>query len=584
MTKKPILFAMVWMFVQLLNAQTIMNPGFMRQTVPYEFNLPQFGVGVSLPADAGFTVPVFSGGEVMLDIGDKVTYCFGLSYLESSKTNFFRFALSGNDKEYLQLSIVPVIKTDRVYLSEIARHRRGFIRILKSMKTDLGESVSYLSEKDGRTSDIHIFGHDGYLFIFSIYSDIANKQEYEKLINRFKKKTLLQEKIKYETRVESGYYDKERGKITNFEKEKFTKIAGKLNQNAVVHIPSECMSITIPQNWVYELNGRGLKDNDGQMTLELDELDMLDNSLLFSWFRGEEMSVIARYSYKKSRSASNFDNLASGAKQVYTHFTDTKVIIDGIEAGATFYGAPELGSLELWFETETGYYSFSLSNITIDNISVYDRILSSIKIESKLPRKMRTETPLSSAISMAQKGPVKLDKLDFSSAVPLKAFKCRLSTLGATLFFPGTATDYKYGINKTFGEEHLTLDSGSGISVAPDYENVFVWIYNSKQNYKINYTLYLTYDSKLTIEDMVKDWVVSLKYQSYAAKVYKAGTIKANDRSEWGVILQDEGRSAWVFGRNNDYWIYINITTSTLEEMEKICSLVYKFSFDDIRK
>jgi len=576
-----------WLILIVCKSESqVISPGYISIKNAYEFDLPQLDVSLSLPANTGFVVPVFSGKDVMLEIDDQTVYCFDLAYLDNPETNYFRFSLTGDDSGYIQLNINRTEKFDKVIEQERVRHRADFVEVLKTMKSGLGESVSYKKHSGGSDYDIHLFYNEGYQFIFSIRSDIKDKSSYMKIINGFRKKNLYKERMKYENRIKYGYFDKESKKPVidiNENSPKFRKIAGKTDTNKVIELPNQYMSVEIPSNWVYEFEGRNLvSQSDIILVLETSELDMFNNSMIFTWLRGEGMVMICRYSSKKSRNPANFSNISDGAKQVYSFSGDTKIFIDGIEVPCSYYGSPDNLSIDTWFETENGYYSFSAFNITIDNLPDYDRLFNNIKINSEIQRSKKAiqdKARLLSVIPVKKKKAIELDKLVFTGKGDIEVFKCKLSTVGATLWLPGKLSAYKYGLNRTFGKNILELDSESSVNLAPNYDNMFVNIYNGGEKYQVSCTLYLRYGDKATIEDVVKDQVRSRPDITTWSKVNKAGVIKAKDGSEWGVIIQDDGKTAWIHGQNSEYTVFLTVTGDNTEAIQDFCPLIYNFAF-----
>ena len=586
-------FVLIFIFLLLVcrTGAQIVNPGFIRQTEPFEFNFPQFGVGLSLPANAGFTVPVFSGKEVLLDIDKKTNYCFNIGYLDNDATNTFGFSLpGGNGSQYLKLRITGQNGFNKIKKIENIRHKDNYTGMLKSVKSGLGESVSYEIKKGDNLTDCHIFYNDGYLFEFSIPSDIADKNSYLKIIKDFGKKNLYNERIRYENRVNFGYYDKDRAKPAELppclKEPDFGKIGGRVMANTTLDFPQLNMSMLIPEGWFYELNGRRLNEgNSNSLVLEMNEMDLLDNPMIFAWIRGEGLSVVARYSSKKHKNAVNYNSLSNGVKQVYAFWGNTEVFIDGIKAGGGYYGDPGSQNLDMYLETESGYYSFSASNITTDNIAAYDRFFSNIRIDSQTPRDkkaLNNKQPVSSVLNVKRKINISLDNLEFPKKAKAQSFECKYSTIGATVFLPGKVSDYKYGINRTFGEIPLKLDENSAIGVAPDYENLFVYLYNEGCEYNVSCSLYLRYGDKSTIGDFVKDIVRSRPSIKTWSEIDKAGVMKADDGSEWGVLVQDDEKTAWIYGLNNKYLLNINITASNRDALMNICSLIYKFKMQNV--
>ena len=586
--KKYILFTILLMTTYWVNAQNLSSPGFIRQTEPFEFCFPQFEVGLSLPAKSGFMASVFSGKEVMMNIDTKTIYCCSLDYLDNDKTNFFRFSLS-DDKSYMQLRISKLAKFDEVKILENARHRKGFVEVMKSIKSRLGESVSYKLKTGDNFYEEHLFYKDGYLFTFSVKSNSSERFAYLKIIAGFGEKNLLQEKVAYENRVKYGYYDKEKNKPTVKPDEggfKYRKIAGKLQKNTIIDIPNMHMSINVPAGFVYELNGRKLVEDDkGGLVLEIEEIDLINNGMILGWLRGNSLSLILRYSSKKHRSPVSFNNLASGAKQVYSFSGDTKLFIDGLEMDASYYGSPDIQNIDTWVETENGFYSFSASNITTTNIDIYDRLFTGIKVDTEKLRNKKALTnqkQLSVALDVKERTPIKLDKLNFPKQVDIETFKCNFSTVGAILQLPGKPVDYKYGIMRTFGEEKLILDAAASTPIAPDYENMFVCLYSHGKKYRIDCTLYLQYGDKTSIEDMLKDGVRSRSSVRYQNKIVRAGLIKAVDGSEWGFLFEEGNTNAWVYGRNNEYLIMLTLGATNQDDLMKLCSTFYEASFRDV--
>ncbi|MCD7938054.1 MAG: hypothetical protein LUG98_14455 [Tannerellaceae bacterium] len=561
-----------------LHAQT-RNQGFMSLNRKYEFNIPQLGVGLTLPAHAGFMVPLLDGKEVALDVNDKTYYYLNPDYLGQTQTNKFFFSATNDPTDVLQLDIYP-FDLEKYKTFRKAGSKDG--KVLKRIKTNISTGFAFSLIAGESTQEVYSYFLDDYLFLFFLDSASANKTAHKKIIKSFGKRKLWEHRRRYETRVAYGYYENENKHITDHNTEHpYRRITGKSLPETEINIPMYQLSIQLPEGCYYEFHGRKIvPESDNNLTLNMDMADIVENPMHFYWLRGKGISFMGRYSDKKSTQPVNFNTMGQGLNSYYVYTKEIQLIIDGIEAEGRFYGSRESGDLHIWFETEEGYHSFTISGLHPGNISSYDPILSGIKINSGCKRK-GNYLPLSELLDFKPKSPIYLDTIDLphvTDVIASEGFSCYFPVMDIHVWLPDKPEDYQYGVNTTWGEFPL---ENNGMLVEVDFppgeEHTFLHIRSTyrEQGVNIGCTFYPAYGNDDSIEEMTKEYVRNLAgfTDAYPMTYDKATVFKEKDGTEVGVIIQNDQTFAILLVRNEEYICHYQITDPTKEKLMRLVAL-----------
>ncbi|NDV96273.1 hypothetical protein D0T84_15330 [Dysgonomonas sp. 521] len=558
--------------------------GYLSLSEAYNFNLPLLDVSIPMPAKSGFIVPRLSGQNIALEMNENVDYYFPIDMLTNN--NVFKFSLTSSDESYLLMQIIPYDrKFDEIYLLEKARNSQDFIERTASLKNAFGESVSYSIKKQNRKFNVHTFYHQNHLFTFSVPSSLTDKPEYERLIKDLKINNFYQERIRYENRVKSGYYTKKEPRPDIEPENKLRSIKAKNKQDTRLVFTGEGFSFVLPKDYIYDIQARKLTDNgNGTTEVYRSSFDMFDN-ILFGRYSGPQDIFIVRHRTKNGKGARDFSNMADGAKQVYKYHTDFDLIIDGVKAGATFCGQPDLGSVDIWFENEIGYFSFTLSNVSKENIGFYDNLLSSIRIETLEKRlKYDEKAPLSSILKLEDEKDIKLNSLEIGKTLSsdIGTFRCEFEKIGATLYLPGKVTQYTWGKDNVWGKEPLILNDTGQTPLAPTYQDIFTCTKMSQSGYSVDCTWYLTYGAKHTVKELLLRYIHAWNGISTGKPYKAAGIIKAEDGSEWGIYINGSEREALILGCNDNYLLHLNFSAGSPEKLQSMLALLHKFKMKKI--
>lgn len=581
--KKLLLFLFLITAINI-QSQELLLKGYMSIGEPYNFNLPVFGISIPMPAKTGFVVPKMSGENIALEMDDNVDYYFPEEMLKTKNT--FKFSLTGNDKSFMMMQMIPYAKDfDEVYLMEKARHSPNFVEPLTSIKNAMGKSVSYRSENNATKVDAHVFYHQGYMVAFMIQTDDTERAKYEKLIADLRIKEFRKERIRYENRVKSGYYSKsKREPLPDVEpKNEMRDIKEKNKHETRLDFALEGFSFVLPKDYVYSINARRMIDKgDGTTEVYRTPVDMLEGYFM-TWFRGPQGSFMTRFTSKTKKDVRDHSNMADGAKQVYSYYKDFDLVIDGVKAGATFYGQPDAGTVEMWFENEKGYFSIMLSDVNNNTMDFYDKLLASIKIETQEKRlKYNKNKPLSSMLKLEDLAVENVGKFETSNALSLNfgAFRCDFAKVGATIFLPGKPAEYTWGIDNMWGKDVLKLNDIGQTQLAPTYKDIFLAIRTNQPDYQVDCTLYPTYGAKYTVKELLARYISTWKGVKREETYKEAGVFTAEDGSQWGVYVKASGSTAIIFGCNDNYSLYLDFSASSPENLQGMLALLHKFKIN----
>lgn len=381
MTKK--IFLIIFCFITAFfsaKGQEAGIPKFFRQTEKVNFNLPQFGLSLSLPPQTGLMVPVVVGRGVSFKLGEETFYFLNTDYLYIERTGTFRFALSDDESSFLQMQIAPASLLNDMSVSEWVKHTPFYNKTISPISTDLGESVSFRSGRYNEEYDSHVYLKDNYLIIFSLPTNIANKDEYMQLIYSLKAKDFHHEKIKYETLSQSGYYDKEN--INTFVDPVFGYKEGRTTRLTGFEIPMIELSLEMPKNFKFQVEASKIEYiNDYTLELQIAEEDAEQQSSISGIFASNDLSFI--YRYNKEKNAEYVIEHAMNASNIVDR---GNVVIDGIRGKGVLYNSTKGPTLDIYFDTDSVQYWFSFYGIKSSNIAIVDEVVSSIRINNNSPR------------------------------------------------------------------------------------------------------------------------------------------------------------------------------------------------------
>lgn len=560
--------------------QSLENPGFLSVTNKYEFNLPQLGVSLPLPANAGFCVPKLIGDSVFLEIGDQTNYYINISYFDNPEMKPFEFTL---DNEKSRLTVYTRKKREgEEDMNQRLQKMSDWVKILAPLKTKIvDKTISYRVEVETDSADVHIVPCGDYYFLFSLKSsmDSKDKKKYETLIKNFEQRNLSKEKNMYETRIKSGYFDNKKNEKRNpVPSTEFHKMSGVFENPTSVSWEKLNISIDIPQDWKYEINGRQMMWKDkNDVKVEIEGVDMIDNTFMFNSFSNKDIYIYLRYFTKTDEGvvASSVKNQAKATK--YSKSIETT--LDGIPVTAVLYGSKYKGTIAVYFNANGIGYWLSAHLVTKEKLPLINQIFASIKIKgdslNRLDNGKQNKEPFSALEMIDSPVSKELDKtpLALKEINSSMLFELDIPNIETKLGLPGNVNNYVYEIN------NMQIDvSNNKIEKLPTNENDRLSIYSTK------YPLSLLISKGTQITDLGKyTQEIRDSFEDYVGyKILKA-TVTTINNIEWSVFCYStNGQYLAMFTTLKDgYQITFTTYCNSEDELHKNASYIQSFRFID---
>lgn len=558
-----------------LKAQSTIKPLFFHNKDKTDFNLPQLGVSLSLPALAGFKTMPTSKKNVFTDMQDgRTDYFFDITSLDESNDNHILFSLKDNSVFFRMSMTAGEAKLTRMAVSQ----RPYFVDFTSSLKTKLGKTTSYKMKQKDETHEVHLLNYNGYLYAFSFNSDINKntKKEFEKIIKSFRAEKYSLGLLTYENKLRNGYFDKESKKTDNPDIfDELASMEGSVSKETTFDFEKLNYSVTIPQKWEYKISGKQVDNLDKVFNrIELDGVDLIKNSMIVNWFRSpnSEIGLIFRsYFYNTTFNVEEFAR-KQAADAIYSKVGN--IVIDGIEFPAIIYGTKDQVALTFYYTDNDIKYITEIFGITEKNASTADDLLSAIKIESNnLPRaKSNTNKPFSSVFKLAPLSSVKIGKVLLPEPDLTNTFKCNLSALGLEMNLYGASGDYQSSI----GGKDKQLPKNAIISDLPK-ENTQLSLY-SLSNSGVSVTIRKDpkpMDLKITAEGMFRSFSSNKNISIFESGI---STIKSKN---WHILLYQQGTYYLGFMKTykDDYEVLVTVRADSKEELLKKAAIIKSFTF-----
>lgn len=560
------------LFVSLIFAlcilSNVLGNGYISMKEKYELNLPQFGICIHLPANAGMNIPMYSNVDNDISFDVKSYVILDPKHIDKPEMSTLSFSIDKRNRDILNLRI---LQHESEYSSnetiEEIKADPNYLRMLTPLKTKFGQTVSYNINIESKQFDVHQFYYNGYLFVFKIESNMPKeyKNGYEKIIRNIEPKDLSAKMQRYETRQKYNYYDRSFDIKTNPDPSTtFHRMKGKTEKNTTFVAPLTHFSIDIPSGYIYEMDGRKIVERDDNISeVVIGEVDIVDSQMIYNLFRNDSISIIVRYSAEDINAR---EAIKSSSKNVnYSKQIETS--IDGLKTETTYYGSKSSGSTDFYIETENGYYWVSIYGVNQANLDTLDKIIANIRIQSNNKRSHRMSTPLSSQLKLEEEVLAELDNVSlpaYNKTAP--TFECLFEQAGLSYLLDGQISDYSWMSITSPNMKKLTSNKVTEII---DEENERMWLSNTSatpQNNGETFSICIdnTARSSNMTEYMQNMKTMWLTYDKKLIDVKEAGVLNINGH-EWGLMYYVSSASTHI--------IMINTSHNDLEIM---CTIVAK--------
>lgn len=562
-----ILFLYLGIYSQA-SAQTIDKMMF-RMTMKYTFNLSQLGVCLSLPKNAGFSVPVAQDQNTDLDMGAQTYYCFDLKNILSNKNNKFRFSLTSDDKEYILMQILPLPTryNPLKYRAEIKK-QTAFRGILPPIKAKLGELYGY--KNISPRQDIYYLyyiEHEGYFYVFTLSEKLflENKKTVISFLESFSKKNLSVALKKYTNRVQSGYYDQEAKKRPDIDPEnKYKTREGIFTDPTTLFVELYNIAYWLPANIRYSVKARGVGGDGQNRSLVIYEPDTI-NALPLNRYIFEGITFDQRYSAHDLR-----EGLGPDKKSKV--FIEKKMSIDGLNATLRYGGSKYYGNMMIDIPMGNASFYFNFTGLTGKNIGIVDKIIGSIKFSGSVDRKSKEKSvSVKRILNIEPLPPMPLQKISirkYGMKEYGSSFKLTFTDAHVSMVVPGTMSQYLIR-----PETDLTTLSSGECSLAGFPTVLGGWFGATNAQYcaTLSPSVYKSTD------DFLDQFYWASESGSYLSNVkpYKVN-IAGHD---WGIVVgektKDKTFTAYAGFPMKNCTVFFLIEASSEKELDKYLSLLH---------
>lgn len=430
----------------------------------YTFNLPQMGVSLSIPAYGGFTVPMFTGKNVSLNVNDKTYYFLDSDYIEEGKA-IFKFKPKGA-KENMML-VVYYMKGEpenHESLLQKIKETSRFELLRTSLKTKIGNTIPYRVKVGEKSQDVHAIPFGKYMFLFSIPTETQQKDlaAHEGIIKSLEAKDFTTQMADYETRINSGYFDYEAKAPKDVDSRyKYDSKVGKFEESTTLAFQEIDLTLSLPGNTLYKMKARNIEEEaNGERQVAIYKIDLGKSLNYMPSFNAQGIPIYVRVTDNESLMTifSPKDNKI---------FKSKKFNLDGTEATVEFGGDESVGNLNIMAKVKGVYYIFSFFGVCADNIATIDKIVASIKLPKENGISQATDKNVISTFFPLKK----LAKVPYSKITIPKidrekypqTFECQMTDGGFKLEIPGLMKDYLIRPDDNFKKVNDKLCTLSGL-------------------------------------------------------------------------------------------------------------------------
>lgn len=516
----------------------------------YDVNLPQYGLAITLPANAGFEPPRLYGKKVLLEwdddtlgeLKDQVYYYMDTSYTDYGELFLFYVDSKTKSDDALYMQLIRQDPEDMLTREALLESVPKRSKLLPSFNTELGSTVSVQVAESKEKNDWHIVITDNYVYAFVFETKLSKKkkEKYLGMVKSITSKDWSSQLEAYQAKIDSGYfaqYEDDDSYMMYDGQDQYSsdlvKMNGVLDQTTTMRWQDFGIEMVFPAGWSYRFDCAdtttvaqdswiiSMSDAEGYST------DDVDHS-----FEGDGMRMrllLETYGYYRDVDA----EIQVDAERSDTTYTQ-EISLDGIPAYASYVGSPYYGKVTLHFMIEDNGYQMIFTGVTQENLPALNRFLASVQIDAEGSEEMKEEEPITTELNFPLQAAQVFMGLD-STALKLPnvnsdhSFQVRIPQIGLGFSLPGTLEQYEADLSYYSTYELLVEDS---IPTLPSSYSNPLTIESTSQPVSL----------KVELEERPMDWEKYTKSQRDDLAMYKdirimrAAVETVNDL-EWSEII-----------------------------------------------
>ena len=522
------LFFLSFIFITLIvNANNPVNGNYISLKKSYNFNFPQFDFVLKLPANAGFQVPLVNEKETFLNINERnISYCY------NTETNFiFRFSLPKQNTEALSLSFKRYSNVDVQYLLSELRKEYYFVSDLPPIKNKQGNIEGILVKFHNRPEcSLYFFNKNDVLLTFVIYAQDNNEvKQCKKIIQSLQIADLKDEREKYLSMIEDGYFEKKKEANTNVFISDTTQVKTNFSFSEFG------LDMFFLENWIYRFYGKkeDIIEKSGQIDIRWDINDLLQSGDLFFSAYNTNLNTFTHIYPKINEADNTINSLEESQKQIKKF----PVIIDGIQAEAVAVGTENAPTIHFRLMLNSYILQFTIMSVTAEELSTVESLISEIRISENqkkgIPTAPKNIKPITEQLNIKEFVSGKLPVIELKqtkSDISIEKTPAVFEDAGISFMLPKVGSIYVMPKENRVPDNKRIIVKGK-----PDFEkgNLFITTSGNENEGNISVVLSLL-NSESTFDNYFEMMVDSWKTYDII-KMKRTGFTTVNGQ-KWGIM------------------------------------------------
>lgn len=545
-----------------------------------EFNLPQFDISFTIPANTTFKLPKIVDDDVALEIGKESYYSFDLKYLDKFSTRSIRFFESYQDKD--PVMFLEIRRYDKELVQFLEKNQRQHAaEFYKKSQTDeekavnaivskLGTSVVQILKDDDDFIIEHAFFKDGYGYHF--YLDQAYSPEiqnrYIKIIESITPKNLFQKRKQYENRTKYNFYKLEKHpKLPSDKEHEFKQYKGKTTRDNIAVNPLEKTEIHIPANTDYIIYANLVEEvGSDSLLVYVNNNDFINNKRSSETYFMKDFNMIIS-------SVMSLKNIDSYVKQLSDDYDVSKSFVFPMDETPNllkvyYYGSKDQGTVDLYIKTgESAFLNLRVYGYSSKTKDVILQVLRTFRFKGvALP-------DLEEVINLEKGDDIEFTEIVLPDPDVINASKFEMMDLGVKAMLPGEIKEYRISRN----QQTARMSSSGILMKATPTDRMGLSLYKEGSPFLFYVGLSAKpEDMDEALQDLVRSWGSNKAITDIEAGGYIANNIR------WNIMIYKLGdvyySTAITFVEDCLIAVYVN-NVKTKQEIIDNLAYIKTFKF-----
>ncbi len=543
-----------------------------------EFNLPQFDITFTIPANTTFKLPKMVDEDVALEIGKESYYSFDLKYLDEFSTRTIRFFESYQDKD--PVMFLEIRRYDKELVQFLEKNQRQHpADYYRESQTDeekgvapivskLGTSVVQVLKDDDDFFIVHSFFKDGcgYHFYLDQGYSAETQSRYVKIIESIAPKNLFQKRKQYENRVKYNFYKLEKHpKLPSEGVHKFDFYKGTTSRDNIAVNLLEETEMRIPANTEYMIEANSVEEvGADSLLVYVDKNDFINNKRSSETYFMKDFNMIVS-------SVMSLKDIDTYVKQLSDNYDVSKSVVavmGEIPLYIYYYGSKDQGTIDLYIKTgESAFLNLRVYGYSKKTKDAIHQVLSTFKFKGvALPY-------LDGAIELEKGDDIEFTEIILPDPDMINASKFEMMDLGVTAMLPGEMNEYKLSRN----QKTAKMSSSGILMKAKPTDRMGLSLYKEGSPFLFYVGLSeMPENMDEALQDLVRSWGSNKAISDIEAGRYIANNIR------WNIMIYKLGdvyySTAITFVEDCLIAVYVN-NVKTKQEIIDNLAYIRTFKF-----